>query len=108
MPHSFLFFLLIACVCARSLQLCPALCDLMDCSLPSSSVYGILQARTVEWVAISFSRDLPDPGIEPVSPALVGSSSPLSHLGSPANCLGPGLCFIGLDEDFSVSVLREK
>ena len=31
-------------------------CDPMDCSLPGSSVYGILQARTVEWVAISFSR----------------------------------------------------
>jgi len=31
---------------------------------------GILQARILEWVAISFSRDLPDPGIEPRSPAL--------------------------------------
>ena len=42
----------------------------MDCSLPGSSVHGILQARILEWVAISFSRDLPDPGIEPGSPAL--------------------------------------
>ena len=31
-------------------------CDLMDCSLPDSSVHGILQARVLEWVAISFSR----------------------------------------------------
>ena len=44
----------------------------MDCSLPGSSVHGILQARILEWVAISFSRDLPDPGIEPASPALAG------------------------------------
>ena len=35
---------------------CVQLCDLMDCSLPGSSVHGILQARTLEWVAISFSR----------------------------------------------------
>ena len=38
------------------LQLCPALCDPMDCSLPGSSVHGILQARILEWIAIPFSR----------------------------------------------------
>ena len=37
-------------------QSCPTLCDPMDCSLPCSSVCGILQARILEWVAISFSR----------------------------------------------------
>ena len=37
-------------------QLCPTLCDPMDCSLPGSSIHGILQARVLEWVAISFSR----------------------------------------------------
>ena len=37
-------------------QLCPTLCDPMDCSLPGSSVHGILQARILQWVAISFSR----------------------------------------------------
>ena len=37
-------------------QSCLTLCDPMDCSLPGSSVHGILQARTLEWVAISFSR----------------------------------------------------
>ena len=37
-------------------QLCPTLCDPMDCSPPGSSVHGILQARVTEWVAISFSR----------------------------------------------------
>ena len=37
-------------------QLCPTLCDPMDCSTPGSSVCGILQARTLEWVALSFSK----------------------------------------------------
>ena len=37
-------------------QLCPTLWDPMDCSLPGSSLHGILQARVLEWVAISFSR----------------------------------------------------
>jgi len=36
-------------------QSCQSLCDPMDCSLPGSSVYGILQASRLEWVAISFS-----------------------------------------------------
>ena len=40
-------------------QSCPTLCDPVDCSLPGFSVYRILQARILEWVAISFSRDLP-------------------------------------------------
>ena len=37
-------------------QSCPTLCDPMDCSTPGSSVHGILQARILEWVAISFFR----------------------------------------------------
>ena len=41
---------------AKSLQLCPTLCDHIDGSPPGSPVPGILQARTLEWVAISFSR----------------------------------------------------
>ena len=41
---------------AKSLQLCPTLCDPIDDSPPGSSVPGILQARTLEWVAISFSN----------------------------------------------------
>ena len=49
---------------------CPTLRDPMDCSPPGSSVHGILQARRLEWVVVSFTRDLPDPGIEPRSPAL--------------------------------------
>ena len=40
---------------AKSLQSCPTLCDPIDGSSPGSPVPGILQARTLEWVAISFS-----------------------------------------------------
>ena len=36
-------------------QSCPTLSDLMDCSLPGSSIHGIFQARVLEWVAIAFS-----------------------------------------------------
>ena len=39
----------------------------MDCNPPGSSVQGILQARILEWVAMPYPRDLPDPGIEPMS-----------------------------------------
>jgi len=39
----------------------------LDYSLPNSSVYGILQARILEWVAIPSLEDLPDPGIKPMS-----------------------------------------
>ena len=42
--------------CAKSLQSCPTFCDSMDCSPRGFSVRGILQARILEWVAISFSR----------------------------------------------------
>ena len=45
-----------AAAAAKSLQLCLTLCDPIDGSPPGSSVPGILQARTLEWVAISFSH----------------------------------------------------
>ena len=50
---------------------------------PGTSVYGILQAIILEWVAISSSGDLPNPGIKPKSPALQADSLPLSHQKSP-------------------------
>ena len=43
---------------AKSLQLCPTLCDPIDSSPPGSPVPGILQARTLEWVAISLYNEL--------------------------------------------------
>ena len=49
-PTSLLYIL--ACVHAKSSQSCLTLCDPLDCSLPGSSVHGILQARILGWVAI--------------------------------------------------------
>ena len=45
-----------AAAAAKSLQLCPTLCDPIDGSPPGSPILGILQKRTLEWVAISFSN----------------------------------------------------
>ena len=46
------------------------------CNLPGFSVRGIFQTRILEWVAIPSSEDLPNPGIEPPSPALQADSLP--------------------------------
>ena len=86
---------------AKSLQLSPPLCDHLGCSPPGSSVCGISQTRILEWVAMPSSRDLPDPGIEPASPAapaLQADSLPLSHWGSP---LGGLHVTIGVTEKVS-------
>ena len=56
--------------------------DPMACSPPGSSIHGISQARIMEWVAISFSGDFPNPGIEPAFPALQVDSLLLSYQGS--------------------------
>ena len=63
------------CVCVRTCVcvcvLCPSvvstLCDPVDCRPSVSSVHGIFQARILKWVAISYSGDLWDPGIKPMS-----------------------------------------
>ena len=61
----------------------------MGCSLPGSSVHGMLQARILEWVTSPFSRGgLPDPGIKPKSPTLQADSYLLSHQGSPKQVWG--------------------
>jgi len=49
------------------------------------TVHGILQARTLEWVAFPFSRGLPNPGIKPRSPALQADSLPADQPGKPKN-----------------------
>ena len=56
LPTSYLFHIWCACMNAKSLQLCQTLCEPMDCSPPGSSVHVILQARTLEWVAMPSSR----------------------------------------------------
>ena len=67
-------------IAVQSLQLCLILFNPKDCSLPGSSVCGIFQARILEWVAGPPSEDLPNPGIEPVSPALQADSLPSEPL----------------------------
>ena len=70
-------------VCAKSLQLCPTLCNPMDCNhqAPLSTVFS----RQKYWSGLPCppSGDLPDPGIEPRSPGQQADSLPLSHQGSP-------------------------
>ena len=58
-------------------------CDPMDSSSPGSSDHGLFQARTLEWVAISFCRDLPNPWNEPASPALAGRFFTTEQPGNP-------------------------
>ena len=77
--------LLLSCVCTCSVaQLCLTPCDPVDYSLPGSSVHGILQARILKWVAISFSRGSSLPR-DQSSVSYIGGwiLYRLSHLGSP-------------------------
>ena len=72
------------CVCAQSLYSCLTLCHPLDCSLSGSSIYGTPQARILQWVAITSSKELPNPGIKPafpMAPALQVDYLPLSYLG---------------------------
>ena len=78
-PLSLSLTLSSVCVWAKSLQSCLTLCDSMDCSPPGSSVHGILRARMLEHVVISFCRGSCQPGIGPaslVSPGLQADSLP--------------------------------
>ena len=50
-----------ACLGAKLLQSCLILCNPIDCHLPGSSIHGILPARILEWVGISFSRESSQP-----------------------------------------------
>ena len=64
-------------------QSCPTLCDPMDCSLPGSSLHEILQARVLEWVAISFSRGSSQLRDRTGVSHIPGRHFNLSHQGSP-------------------------
>ena len=82
--------------CAYSLSRV-RLCDPVDCSPPGSSVHGILQARTLEWVALSCPPpgDLPNPGIKPRPPAWQEDSSPSEPPRKPKN---PGVGSLSLPQ----------
>ena len=68
---------------AQSLKSCPTLCNPMDCSPPGSSVYGI--PRQEYWNGLPFPSPgaLPDPEMEPASPALAGGFSITDRPGKP-------------------------
>ena len=73
-----------SCAASKWLRSCPTLCNPMDYSLPGSSIHGILQARMLEWVAMSSSRGSSWPRDWTCSFLYRQvSSSPLSHQGSP-------------------------
>ena len=66
-------------------QSCPTLCDPLDCSLPGSSVHGILQARILEWVAMPSSRGSSQPRDQTeVSSTLWADSVPSEPSGKPS------------------------
>ena len=88
------------------LQSCATLCDPMDCSLPGSSVHGILQAGILEWLAMPSSRGPPDPGTEPrslLSPALAGGFSTTSATWEP---LCSHFCHPSSSSSFASSVIN--
>ena len=75
-----------ACVCAKSLRSCPTLCNTLDCSPSGYSVHGTLQARILEWIAISYSRGSSQPRDQTHISCLLHwqkSSLPLVPLGKP-------------------------
>ena len=57
-------------------------CDPTNCYPPDSAVHGISQARTLEWLPFPSPGDLPNPGTEPVSPALQAETLPTEQLGN--------------------------
>ena len=63
-------------MCVLITQSCPTLCDPLNCSLPGSSVLGILQARVLEWVAIFFSRGSSRPWISYTAGRFFTTESP--------------------------------
>ena len=87
------------CGCCLVTMSCLSLCNPLDYSLPGSSVHGISWTRILEWVAILFSRDLPNPGIKPASPPLASGFFTTEPSGKP-NTESEGLLFIfsGVDQ----------
>ena len=75
-------------VCSIPLS-CLILCSPMNCSPPGSSVHGVLQARILEWVAITPGA-LPHSGIELQSPTVQADSLPSEPPGKQRNCKSPG------------------
>ena len=71
-------------VVVESLSHVRLFCDPIDSSSPGSSVHGISQARVLEWLPFPSPGNLPDPGIKPISPALVGGFLTTEPPGKPS------------------------
>ena len=78
----------IMCMHAKSLQLCLTLCDPTDCSPAGSSVHGILQARTLGWVAMPFSSGSSPPRDQTLVSCITGGFSTAEPLGKPRRLWG--------------------
>ena len=97
-------------------QLYQSFCDLVDSSSPASSVHGIFQARILEWLPFLSPGDLPDPGMEPVSPALAGrffttsaTWEALSNIVIAKQMVGSNCCCCSVcTETYSLSRCREN
>ena len=86
MMHFWSGFSLLWCVLCSATQSCPTLCDPMDFNPPGSSVHGILQAKILRWVAISFSRASSPPRDRTRVPWIAGwffTTEPLQHRSGP-------------------------
>ena len=86
LPGALPRIILLVYMCAKLRQSCLSLCNPLDCSLPGSSVLGILQARILEWVACPPPGDLPTQGSNPHLQCLLHWQAVLyhqCHLGSP-------------------------
>ena len=89
-------FKISVCLLTKSFQSCPTLCDPMDCNPPGSSVYGILQVRILEWVAMPSSRG----SFQPRDRTHISDISCIGrwvlyyshHLGSPLKMAPPTSC----------------
>ena len=79
--QTFNLFMYVCCCSCLVSKLGLTLCEPMNCSSPVSYFHGIFQARILEWVAISFFREFPNPGIKPVTSDWQVNSLPLRHLG---------------------------
>ena len=75
--------IVLLCVCVLVAQSCPTLCDPTDCGPPVSSVHGILQARILEWIAITFSGGSSQHRDQIQSPTLQADSLPSKPPGKP-------------------------
>ena len=91
---SLLFNMLSAAAAAKSLQSCPTLCSPMDHHPPGSSVHGILQARILEWVVVTFSRGSSQPRDRTQVSCIMANSLPAEPQGKPKNTGVGSLSFL--------------